>query len=91
MDFVPPDLKALVKFALPDLRPTLPMIMVPFLNVTVPLGVPLYCGATVAMKVTDSPAVGVFTDETSVVVVLARFTTWFSAGEVLAAKFASPL
>ena len=66
------------------------MIMPPFLNVTVPVGVPLYCGTTVAVKFTDIPTVGGFTDETSVVVVAARLTTWSSGGEVLAAKFVSP-
>jgi len=90
MGFVPADLKTLWNFARPSLSRTLPMIVAPFLNVTVPVGVPLYCGTTVAVKVTDSPTVRGFTDETSVVIVAAWFTTWFSAGEVLAAKFVSP-
>jgi hypothetical protein len=90
MDFVPADLKTLVKTARPPVSGTLPIIVVPFLNVTVPVGVPLYCGTTVAVKVPDSPTVGGFTDETSMVVVVARFTNWCSGGDLLAAKFASP-
>ena len=90
MDFVPADLKTLLKIARPPLSRTLPMIVAPFLNVTVPVGVPLYCGTTVAVKVTDSPTVGGFTDETSMVVVVARFTNWCSAGDLLPAKFVSP-
>jgi hypothetical protein len=66
------------------------MIVAPFLNVTVPVGVPLNCGTTVAEKVTDSPTVEGFTDETSMVVVVAWFTNWCSGGEVLPAKFVSP-
>ena len=90
MDFVPADLKTLVKFARPPVSRTSPMIVALFLNVTIPVGVPLYCGTTVAVKVTDSPTVEGFTDETSMVVVVARFTNWCSAGDLLAAKFVSP-
>jgi hypothetical protein len=75
MDFVPADLKTLVKIARPPVSRTLPIIVAPFLNVTVPVGVPLYCGTTVAVKVTDSPPVDEFRDETSMVAVVARCTT----------------
>jgi hypothetical protein len=81
MDFVPGDLKTLVKIARPPVSRTLPIIVVPFLNVTVPVGVPLYCGTTVAANVTDSPPAGGFRDETSMVVVVARRTTWWSAAD----------
>jgi|HubBroStandDraft_2_1064218.scaffolds.fasta_scaffold1539358_2 hypothetical protein len=90
MDFVPVDLKTLLKFAIPPVSRTLPMVVPPFLNVTVPVGVPLYCGTMVAVKVTDSPTVSGFTDETSMVVVVARFTNWCSGGDVLSAKVVSP-
>ena len=66
------------------------MIVAAFLNVTVPVAVPLYCGTTVAVKVTDSPTVEGLTDETSIVLVVARFTNWYSGGEVLPAKVVSP-
>jgi hypothetical protein len=90
MDFVPADLKTLVKIARPPVRRTLPIVVVPFLNVTVPVAVPRYCGTKFAVKVTDGAPVGGFRDETSRVVVVARRTTWWSAGEVLAAKLVSP-
>lgn len=75
MDFVPAALNTLVKIARPPVSRTLPIIVVPFLNVTVPMGVPLYCGTTVAVKVTDSPPAETFRDETSMVAVVARCTT----------------
>ena len=67
------------------------MIVAPFLNVTVPVGVLLYCGTTVAVKVTDSPTVGGFTDETSMVVALALVTTCVNGVDVLPVKLDSPL
>ena len=48
MDFVPADLKTLAKIARPPVSRTSPIIVVPFLNV--PVGVPLYCGKTVAVN-----------------------------------------
>ena len=82
---------AVVYFATPLLRVTLPSVLVPSLNVTVPPGVPLNCGLMVAVKVTDSPTVDGFADEVSVVVVLALFTTWLTAVEVLRLNDALPL
>ena len=66
------------------------MVVAPFLNVMVPVGIPLYCGTAVAVNVTDSATVEGFTDETSMVVVVDWFTNWCSGGEVLPAKVASP-
>jgi hypothetical protein len=57
MDFVPADLKTLVKIARPPVSRILPIVVVPFLNVTVPVGVPLYCGTRFAVKVTDGAPV----------------------------------
>ena len=90
MDSVPADMKTMLKIARPPVSRTLPMIVAPFLNVTVPVGVPLYCDTTLAVKVTDSPTGDGFTDETKMVVVVARFTNWCSGGEVLPAKVVSP-
>ena len=42
------------------------------------------------MKGTDCPEFEGFSDEASVVVVLARFTTWLTAFDVLPPKFESP-
>lgn len=88
---VPEASEEVAKAATPPLRGMLPSVFVPLLNVTVPAGVPLNCGATVAVKVTDSPKVDGFTDETRPVVVLAWFTTWLTAFEVLLVKDVSPL
>ena len=71
MDFVPADLKTLVKIAGSLVSRTLPMVVLPFLNVTVPVGVPVYCGTTVATKVTDRLPVSGSRDETSMVLVVA--------------------
>jgi hypothetical protein len=45
---------------------------------------------TVAVIVTDFPDVDGFSDDFSVVVVFALFTTWLSAGDVLPAKPDAP-
>ena len=60
-------------------------------NVTVPPdGVPVNCGATVAVNVTLWPNTGDEDDEpVTVVVVPARLTVWLKATEVLAVKLAS--
>ena len=68
----------------------LPSAVVPSLKVTVPVGVPGEVLATVAVKVTDWPAVDGFNEEARVVVVGAALTVWMSAAEVLVAKVVSP-
>ena len=55
------------------------------------MGVPLNCGATVAVKVTDCPEFDGFSDEAKAVVVVALLTTWLTAFDVLPGKFESPL
>ena len=52
--------------------------------------VPLNCGTTLAVKVTDSPTFDGFRDEANVVVVVALLTTCFNAFDVPAANFESP-
>jgi hypothetical protein len=79
-----------VKPATPPLSSAVPIVAVPFLKVTDPVGVPLNSGVTVAVKVTDCPKVEGFSDETTDVVVLALLTVWDSAFDVLAEKFESP-
>jgi uncharacterized membrane protein len=49
-------------------------------NVTVPVAV---VGVTTAEKVTDEPYVDGFADEPNVVIVVAGFTVWVSAEDVL--------
>ena len=52
--------------------------------------VPLNCGATLVVKVTDCPGFDGFCEEAKVVVVAARFTTCFTASELLPEKLESP-
>src|SRR4051812_30533511 len=66
-----------------------PRVVVPSLNVTVPVGVPVVA-LTVAVKVTLWPLFEGLRDDVSVVVVLA-LTVCVSDADVLVRKFASPL
>ena len=72
------------------LSAALPSVVVPFLNVTVPVGTPPE-EVAVAVKVTTCPEADGFCEEVSDSVVRALLTTCFSAGEVLALYVASPL
>ena len=65
----------------------MPKVVVPFLKVTVPVGVAPVDGVTVAVKVTDAPEVDGFTDEVRVVVVGEGLTTWINGAETLEASF----
>ena len=65
-----------------------PNAVVPSRNCTVPAPV---AGDTVAVKLTDWPAVDGFEDAVKVIVDVALFTVWVRTAEVLAAVFASPL
>ena len=68
-----------------------PSTVQPCLNVTVPAGVP-EPGAkavTVAVKVTLCPNTDGFTDDVTAVLVLAGFTVWLRALDVLLLKFVS--
>jgi hypothetical protein len=66
--------------ALPLAIVTVPRVVVPSLNVTVPVAVE---GETVAVKVTDEPNVEGFADEAKVTVVFALFSVWVRAEDVL--------
>src|ERR1700722_16364364 len=61
-----------------------------FKKVTVPVGVPLNCGATRAVKVTDCPKLDGFREEAKVVVLVALPTTWLTAVDLLPRNFESP-
>jgi hypothetical protein len=76
----------------PALSVPVPNVVVPSLNVTVPVGVPLpgAVAATVAVNVTACPKTDGFTDEVTDVLVAALFTVWVSVVDVLALKLASP-
>jgi len=62
------------------------------LNVTVPVGVPAPCTATltVAVKVTDWPKTEGLTNDAKAVALLALFTVCVNVEEVLVVKLASP-
>jgi hypothetical protein len=73
-------------------RGTVPSVVVPSTNATVPVGVPVpgATGVTVAVNVTDCPSPDGFAEDTTVVVVAAVFTVWVSADDVLPVKLPSP-
>jgi hypothetical protein len=71
--------------ALP-LRETVPSVVLPLLNRTVPVGVSPNCPETVAVKVTYCPASDGFCDEVNFVEVLAMLTVRLRAVEVLGEK-----
>ena len=72
---------------------TVPRLVAPSKNVTVPLGVPAPGGITetIAVKVTDWPSTDGFTEELTVVLVDALFTVWVIGLLVLGTKLPSPL
>jgi hypothetical protein len=73
--------------AFPLLSVPVPRVVVPSLKVTVPVAAE---GDTVAVKVTDVWYVEGFSDDATVVVVLALFTVCVSVDEVLLLSFVSP-
>jgi hypothetical protein len=77
--------------ATPPTNVAAPSALVPDLNVTDPVGTPEVVAVTVALNVTDCPAVDGFCDELSNVLVPVLFTTCDTAAEVLAAWPVSPL
>ena len=79
-----------VKLALPPANVTVASTVAPELKVTVPVGVTV-AEATVTVNFTDCPKVDGLREETTVVVVVARFTIWLSVADVLTAEAASPL
>jgi hypothetical protein len=70
-------------------RLAVPSVVLPSLNVTVPVGPD--AGETVAVKVTAAPLVDGFKEEASFVAVEAFFTVCACAGEVLPPSYVSPL
>ena len=83
---------ALENVALPPLSVPVPNTVAPFLNVTVPVGVPLpgATAATVAVNVTDWPNTDGLCEEITTVELPALFTVWDSVDDVLVAYAALP-
>lgn len=75
------------KVALLALMVPVPRVVVPSLNVTVPVAA---AGVIVAVKVTDAPNVDGFNDEANAVVEVALFTVCVSAEDVLVLKLLLP-
>ena len=74
---------------MPAVKVPVPRVVEPFLNVTLPVGVPPL-EVTVAVKVTAWPDFDGLRDEVSEVEVLALFTVCVSTAEVLPEKLALP-
>ena len=89
MEWVPTSNEDVLNVALPPLSVAVPRVVDPFLNVTVPAGVPPL-EVTVAVKVTDWFNFEGLRDEVTVLELLALFTVWVSTGEVLPLKFVLP-
>ena len=87
---VPTGKVVVVNLAFPALSVPDPNAVVPFINFTVPVGVPLNCGSTVAVNVTDCPNLDGFSDDPTVIVVVAGKMTWLTAVDVLGANDESP-
>jgi hypothetical protein len=79
-----------VNVALPPLSVPVPSTLVPSLNVTDPVGVPVVDDFTVAVKVTGFPCFEGLSEELTVLDVAAFVTVSVSTAEVLPVKFASP-
>jgi len=78
------------KVATPADSVPVPNVVVPSLNVTVPVGAAPVDGVTVAVKVTDAPEVDGFKDDFRAVVVGDGLTTWINGAETLPASFELP-
>ena len=78
-----------VKVVVPLLSVAVPSVSEPFLNVTVPVGVPAL-DVTVAVNFTEAPKVDGFSEEVTEVEVVAGLTVCVSTGEVLPAKSVLP-
>jgi hypothetical protein len=92
MECVPTERIDVAKLALPELKVAVPNVAMPSRKVTLPVGVPEpgATALTVAVNVTNCRNTAGFTEETTTVEVLARFTVCVMAADVLALKLVSP-
>ena len=77
----------MLNVAFPALSVADPIVVLPFVKVTVPVAV---AGVTVAVNFTDEPYADGFADEASAMVGLALFTIWVSTEDVLPLYFVLP-
>jgi hypothetical protein len=82
--------KIVASVASPPDRLAVPKVEVPSRNVTVPVGVPVNCGVTVAENVTVCPNTDGFSELDSMIELLAKVTVCVSGAAVLELKFVSP-
>jgi hypothetical protein len=92
MEWLPADNVAVetVAVPVPDRLAVPSVIVPPSRNVTVPVGVPLTWGVTVAVNATVCPKTDGFSELATVVVVVALLIDCVIGGEVLELKFVSP-
>jgi len=91
IECAPPASAEVESVAVPPLSMPVPSVAAPSWNVTVPVGAPVADDITVAVKVTAVPKIDGLFDEATEVELAVLFTVCIRVGEVLAAKFASPL
>lgn len=80
-----------VKAAIPPVSVFEVSVVVPSLNVTLPVGADEVLDVTFAVIVTDCPYLDGFRDEVTTVVVAALFTVCARTGDVLPMKFVVPV
>jgi hypothetical protein len=90
MVWLPTTVKILASVANPPDRLAIPKVEVPSRNVTVPVGVPVNCGVTVAENVTVCPNTDEFNALDSMIELVALVTVWVSGVAVLELKLVSP-
>jgi hypothetical protein len=76
--------------AVPEVRLAVPNVVAESRKVTVPVGVPVNCGVTVAVKVTVWPKIDGFNELVTALELVALFTVCVIAAEVLLLKLLSP-
>ena len=91
MEFGPTASVLVLKVVEPELSVPVPRTVDPALKVTVPVGVLPVVATTLAVNVTDTPNVAGFSDDVTVVVVVAALMLWVKAGDVLVASSVVPL
>jgi hypothetical protein len=90
MVWLPTDTAAVTNVALPAVKVAAPNVAAESRNVTVPVGVPVNCGLTVAVKVTVWPNTDGLVELVTVVALVALFTVCVMATDVLLLKLLSP-
>jgi len=87
IEFAPTASVEMLNVVFPALIAPVPRVVLPSVNVTVPVAV---AGVIVAVNFTDEPYAEGFADEASVMVGLALFTIWVSTEDVLPLYFVLP-